>query len=309
MRLGGRRESANVKDTRGMSPGKMAAGGGIGAIIMTVIVFLMSGGDFSKALETFGKQKQAAARKQQQAGPATQTGERPAEDDPMKIFIAKILGGTEDCWTKVFKDNPQFCRRQNYRAPQLQIFGNLDGSTASVNTACGQASSAVGPFYCPGDQKVYIDPVFFHDLGKRHNTEGDFAYAYVIAHEVGHHVQNLLGYSDQVNEVRRRGTKLQANKASIRLELQADYLAGVWANHDHKNFGSLEQGDIDEALNAAYNIGDDVLQKQATGYVKPDHFTHGTAAQRVRWFRKGLESGDIRGCDALFDASVKADDL
>ncbi|MCL4110821.1 UNVERIFIED_CONTAM: hypothetical protein GTU68_039934 [Idotea baltica] len=272
----------------------------------------MSGGDLGDVLKAAGQQKKKAAQRQAQAGQSQggqATGQRPADDDATKVFIAKIVGGTEDCWTKLFRENPRFCRNQGYRAPVLQIFGNLDHSTATVNTACGNASSAVGPFYCPGDQKVYIDPSFFIELGKRHNTEGDFAYAYVIAHEVGHHVQNLLGYSDQVNQIRRRGTKLEANKASIRLELQADYLAGVWAHHDHQEYGSLEENDVEEALNAAYNIGDDVLQKQATGYVRPDHFTHGTSAQRVRWFRKGLQSGDITGCDQLFDGNVAADDL
>ena len=308
MRLGGRRESENVRDTRGMSPGKVAAGGGIGAIVLLAIMTLLSGGDLGDVMQAAGKQKQRAAAQQKTQGRRT-TGERPADDDAMKVFIAKILGGTEDCWAKLFKENPRFCRNQGYRAPVLEIFGNLDHSPVSVNTACGQASSAVGPFYCPGDQKVYIDPAFFYELGKRHNTEGDFAYAYVIAHEVGHHVQNLLGYSDQVNRVRQRGSKLEANKALIRLELQADYLAGVWAHHDHREYASLEENDVEEALNAAYNIGDDVLQKQATGHVNPDHFTHGTAAQRVRWFRKGLESGDMTGCDQLFDARVKADDL
>lgn len=287
MRLGGRRESENVRDIRGMSPGKVAAGGGIGAILMAAVVFFISGGDFQKAFNFFGAQQQAAAQRQPQANA---TGEKPDPNDPTRRFIAKILGGTEDVW------NTEFAKHGlKYEAPILNIF------SGQVDTKCGRASSAVGPFYCPGDRQVYIDPSFFEDLRKRHNTEGDFAYAYVIAHEVGHHVQNLLGYSDKVNKVRRNSSKVEANNASVRLELQADFLAGVWAHHDHKNFGSLEDGDIEEALNAAYQIGDDTLQKQSQGYVTPDHFTHGTSAQRVRWFKAGLQSGDFEGCSRAFD--------
>ena len=301
MRLRGRRESENVRDLRGTTP-KRVATGGIGALVVAAIVFFATGGDLQKALQFFGQQQQAGQRAQR--GPAQPGGgAQPPKDDPTRKFIAQILGGTEDCWGRLFAENPQFCRGQPYQPPKLNIF------EGQVQTACGGATSAVGPFYCPGDREVYIDPTFFDDLRRRHNTEGDFAHAYVIAHEVGHHVQNLLKYSERVNEVKRRGSKLEANRASVRLELQADYLAGVWAHHDHQEYGSLEENDIEEALNAAYNIGDDMLQKQATGMVKPEHFTHGTSAQRVRWFRKGLVSGDIRGCEQLFDKGIAADEL
>jgi predicted metalloprotease len=301
MRLGGRRESENVRDTRGRAP-KRVVTGGIGALVIAAIVFFATGGDLQKALQFFGQQQQAAQRQAQAQGPQG-GGAVPPKDDPTRVFLARILGGTEDCWSKLFAENPRFCRNQRYEPPILNIFSDR------VQTACGGASSAVGPFYCPADRMVYIDPTFFDDLRERHNTEGDFAHAYVLAHEVGHHVQNLIGYSARVNEIRRRGSKLDANRASVRLELQADYLAGVWAHHDHQEYGSLEDNDIEEALNAAYNIGDDTLQKQATGMVRPAHFTHGTSEQRVRWFRKGLVSGDIQGCDQLFDERIDADDL
>lgn len=288
MRLGGRRESENVRDVRGMSRTKVA-GGGIGAIVIAAIMaYLVSGGDLQKAMQA-GKQKQQAAQRQAQAQPQ-QGGTKADPNDPVRVFLAKVLGGTEDIWAQQFK-----ARGLTYKAPILNIF------EGTVDTKCGRATSAVGPFYCPGDQEVYIDPSFFNDLATKHDTEGDFAYAYVIAHEVGHHVQNLLGFSAKVSKIRRGGDKIATNRASVRLELQADFLAGVWAHHDHKNFDSLDDSDVDEALNAAYQIGDDTLQKKAQGYAVPEHFTHGTSAQRVKWFRAGLESGDFEKCQLAFD--------
>jgi predicted metalloprotease len=210
-------------------------------------------------------------------------------NDVQKEFVSVVLGDTEDVWHEQFRR-----LGKRYEEPKLVLFS---GATQS---ACGYAQSAVGPFYCPMDQQVYLDTEFFRELERRFRAPGDFAQAYVIAHEVGHHVQHLLGWTDEVQSAQRRAGKKTANKLSVRLELQADYLAGVWAHHAHRTRQILERGDIEEALAAASAIGDDRLQREAQGYVVPDSFTHGSSAQRIRWFRRGLETGDFQAAEQLF---------
>lgn len=285
MRWRGREQSDNVEDRRGMAP-KMALGGGGGilAVIVVLIIKFMGGGQQAQQIGgNLVNQMQ-----QRQAQPA---GDGAGIDDDASRFIRVVLNDTEEIWTDLFrKQVPD----GSYRAPKLIIF---EGSTP---TACGTGQAAMGPFYCPGDEQVYIDPTFFDDLATRHSAPGDFAQAYVIAHEVAHHVQNLLGFSSIVNQVRAQGDKLATNRASVRLELQADFLAGVWAHHAHKEFGILEEGDMEEAIQAANQIGDDTLQLQSTGTINVHQFTHGTSAQRVRWFKKGLLSGDVAIAEDLF---------
>jgi predicted metalloprotease len=223
-------------------------------------------------------------------GPApTAETSRPTnpEEEEQRKFVAAVLGNTEDVWNDIFR---QLGRQ--YREPTLVLF------TDQVRSACGVAGTATGPFYCPGDQKLYLDFSFFHDLKTRFRAPGDFAQAYVIAHEVGHHVQKLLGTMDQVNAAQGRASEAQANQLSVQIELQADFLAGVWAYYAQKK-GLLEQGDVEEALGAASAVGDDRLQRETQGYVVPDSFTHGTSDQRIRWFRRGLETGDIRQGDTF----------
>jgi uncharacterized protein len=270
------RQSDNVEDRRGMG-GKGLAVGGIGSVVVIIIAFLL-GVDPSQLLNGGGSDP----------APGTQVA-RPAnpEEDELKAFSSSVLANTEDVWEEVFRQ-----KGQQYRRPKLVLF------TGQVRSPCGLSSSAVGPFYCPGDQKVYIDLSFYKELKSRFRAPGDFAQAYVIAHEVGHHIQNLTGTMDKVDSMRGRGSERDANELSVRLELQADCYAGVWAQYAQKK-GDLEAGDIEEALNAATAIGDDRLQKEGQGYVVPDSFTHGTSAQRMRWFRQGLETGDIRQCDTF----------
>jgi hypothetical protein len=218
-------------------------------------------------------------------GIATETNYAPtAEEDEMAAFSATILADTEDVWNKLL---------DNYREPTLVLF------TGSVASACGSASSATGPFYCPADEKLYIDLSFFQDMESQLQAGGDFAYAYVIAHEVGHHIQKIMGITDEVHSLRGKVSEKEYNQNSVRLELQADFLAGVWTHHSQKTAGMMEAGDLEEALNAAHAIGDDRLQKQATGRVVPDSFTHGTSAQRMKWFKKGFESGDLSQGDTF----------
>ncbi len=283
MRWKGREQSENVEDRRGISPAVAVGGGGIGLLIILGIALLTGNADL---LKDFLNQQQA----QQQQQPSTPG--QPFEDKGEKEFISVILHDTETVWTNLFQKHVQ---GGEYRAPVLVMFNG------TVESGCGMATAAVGPFYCPADQKVYIDPAFFDILEQRHGAAGDFAQAYVIAHEVAHHVQKQLGLSDVVDQVRARGNEVETNNASVRLELQADYLAGVWAHHAHREFDILELGDIEEAMTAANSIGDDTLMKQATGYVIPERFTHGTSEQRVKWFKKGLKSGDFDGCKELFD--------
>jgi hypothetical protein len=279
----GRRASANIEDRRGMGvPGGrigLVGGGGIGTILL-VLVGLYFGIDPSILLQ--GVQTTGFTPGEEQRRPLS-----PAEQE-MAEFVAVVLADTEDTWNSLFG-----AQGGGYREPTLVLFSN------AVESACGYASAAVGPFYCPADQKVYLDLAFFDELKNRFRAPGDFAQAYVIAHEIGHHVQNLLGISPRVEAMRRRLDESQANALSVRVELQADCFAGVWAHHADRARQVVEAGDIDEALNAAAAIGDDRLQRQATGTVMPDSFTHGTSEQRARWFRKGLETGSPQACDTF----------
>ncbi len=277
-----RRQSQNIEDRRGMSRGGgLAIGGGLGTIVIFIIALLL-GADPRQLIEQLPQQGQAPAGGQQQ--PANTN----PQEDEWKEFVAVVLADTEDVWKEQFQ-----ALGRTYQEPKLVVF------TGSVQSGCGNASSAVGPFYCPADQTVYIDLSFFEDLRRRHGAPGDFAQAYVIAHEVGHHVQNLLGTSGKVDQMRSRVSKEEYNQLSVRLELQADFYAGVWAHHAQQKFKILEPGDIEEALQAASAIGDDKLQMEAQGYVVPDSFTHGTSAQRSQWFGRGYRTGDIRQGDTF----------
>jgi predicted metalloprotease len=284
MRWRGERESSNVEDRRGMSGGgRIAVGGGIGTLIIIIIAVLL------------GADPQQLLRQMPTDAPApTSQGSRSTnpEEEELKQFTSVVLGKTEDVWQEIFRQNGR-----TYQEPTLVLF------TGRVQSACGLGSAASGPFYCPGDQKVYIDLAFYEELRRRFSSPGDFAQAYVIAHEVGHHVQKLLGISDRVDAMQRRMSEVDANKLSVRLELQADFFAGVWARHVQQQ-GLLEQGDIEEALQAATAIGDDTIQRQSSGYVVPDSFTHGTSEQRLRWFRKGFDTGDIRQGDTFSATSL-----
>ncbi|HEX8391933.1 MAG TPA: neutral zinc metallopeptidase [Longimicrobium sp.] len=279
MRWQGGRQSSNISDRRGMGGG-MAAGGGLGAVVLGLVYFLLTG-------DPSGLQN-AAPTGQPPAG--SQAGAPPtdAASDTMKQFVATVLGSTEDVWTEIFRQ-----QGQAYEQPQLVLF------SGAVQSACGQASAAVGPFYCPGDRQVYIDLDFYDQLRRDLGAPGDFAQAYVIAHEVGHHIQTLTGVSQQVNAASRRGGEAEANRLSVMQELQADCYAGVWAKHSQQQRNWLEQGDVEEALNAATQIGDDALQKRSQGYVVPESFTHGSSAQRVRWFQQGFQSGSMESCDTF----------
>ncbi len=278
MRWTGGKRSGNVEDRRGMGPGLV--GGGIGTVVIALIVMLM-GGDPGAVLQN-----------QPQAGGAPSNGQPGgAPTDSMGLFVDQVLATTQDVWQTVL---PQ-AMGQQYEAPRLVIF---DGG--ATQTGCGTGQSAMGPFYCPTDKSVYIDLSFYRDLREQLNAPGDFAQAYVIAHEVGHHVQNLLGTSGQVHNAQQRLSQEEGNALSVRLELQADCYAGVWGNHAPKTGQvELEPGDAEEALGAASAIGDDRLQKQSQGRVNPESFTHGTSEQRMRWFQRGFQSGDPRQCDTF----------
>jgi predicted metalloprotease len=277
----GRRASANIEDLRGRSVKRGMVGGGIGTVIIILAIYFL-GGDPSQFLNTV--QLEDSSTTSPYAGTA--------EEDELAQFVSVVLAETEDVWTDILSN-----RGMTYEYPKLVLF------TDSVQSACGYAGSATGPFYCPGDHKVYIDLSFYNELQERFKAPGDFAMAYVIAHEVGHHIQKLLGINERVMSLRSRLGEEEFNKYLVRLELQADYLAGVWAHYaDRMNL--LEEGDIDEALNAASAVGDDRIQKAAQGYVVPDSFTHGTSGQRKRWFYKGfiagnLEEGDTFGAESL----------
>jgi len=279
MRWRSGRRSQNVEDRRGMRVSrKGAAGGGIGLLVL-VIAALFFGVDPS---DFIGQPTTTATRTTTGSGPGSGTPDQLAE------FVSVVLADTEDTWNALFRS-----MGRDYREPKLVLFSD------AVQSACGFASAAVGPFYCPRDQKVYIDLSFYSDLRNRFGAPGDFAQAYVLAHEVGHHVQTLLGISGKVMSLRSRMSKTEGNRLSVMQELQADCFAGLWAHHAHKARQILEKGDVEEALGAASAIGDDRLQRQGRGYVTPDSFTHGTAAQRVRWFRRGLETGDINQCNTF----------
>ncbi|MDR3620083.1 MAG: zinc metallopeptidase [Paludisphaera borealis] len=283
MRWQGERESENVEDRRGLSTGAMV-GGGIGTLII-ILLGLFLGIDPQPLLRVM----------QGPGGPAGGGGAQQKQRDltPEEIeqgkFVKTTLAMTEDVW------NEQFAKMgRKYQEPTLVLFSDR------VSTqGCGGASSAVGPFYCPGDQKVYIDLTFYDELKRKFKAPGEFAQAYVVAHEIGHHVQNLLGISEKISLMQRQADKAEANRLSVMLELQADFFAGVWAHHIEKKRHVLESGDIESGLRAATAIGDDALQKQAQGYVVPDSFTHGTSAQRVKWFSKGLQTGDVNQGDTF----------
>ncbi|WP_180059509.1 MULTISPECIES: neutral zinc metallopeptidase [unclassified Acinetobacter] len=297
MRWKGRRVSSNVEDRRG---GGGAKAGGI-SILGLVVAFV--------AWKFFGVDPQQAYQATKQVTSQGQTAEVKGLDNPTPEqqeamdFVGTVLADTEDTWTKVFQEQ----LNAQYKAPKLVMFNGV------VNSGCGTAQAAMGPFYCPADQKVYIDTAFFKDMrtqmgitGEQNQTElsrqdqaGDFAQAYVVAHEVGHHIQTILGISEQVQQARAQASKAEGNRYSVMQELQADCFAGIWAHHNQQRTQFLEQGDVEEAMDAAHKIGDDYLQKSATGQVVPDSFTHGTSEQRMKWFQTGLKSGNINSCDTF----------
>ncbi|MCI6550799.1 MAG: zinc metallopeptidase [Prevotella sp.] len=279
MRLDGRRESNNVEDRRGMSTGAKAGIGGIGGIIMIALFTLLSGGNLGDVIGNVVQQGALGSVQEEQV-----EGQRQftAEEEGLAKFSRQILAATEDVWTEVSRK-----MGRTYTPPTLVLF------TSQVNSACGTASAAVGPFYCSGDQKLYIDLSFFTTMRQQLGAGGDFSYAYVIAHEVGHHVENLLGILGKAHQQMNQTNKVNANKISVRLELLADYYAGVWAHYDDQKYNSLEDGDVEEAVDCAQKIGDNYLQKKSQGYVQPESFTHGTSAQRMRWLSLGIEKGDM----------------
>ena len=281
MKWSNRRQSSNVEDRRG-GIARKAGIGGLGAVVVFIISILF--GFNPMTMLTVVDTTVRVTGLNQQSGDYQPT----AKEQQLAEFVAVVLADTEDVWNNIFAQNGK-----KYPEPKLVLF------SGSITSACGMAQAAMGPFYCPADQKVYIDLSFYDDLKNRHNAPGDFAQAYVIAHEVGHHVQNLLGISDQVQRAKARVGEKAGNALSVRLELQADCFAGLWANHTEKSKHILEKGDIAEALNAASAIGDDRLQKQGRGYVNPDSFTHGSSEQRVRWYKKGMISGNLQDCETF----------
>jgi len=287
MRMDGNRESSNVEDMRGSGGGGGGFGlGGRSIGIGTIVIALVGGAIFGiNPLTILGVLTGGG-------GPAPQVQQGPAPAPPANDegarFVSKVLADTEDVWAQLFKQGGA-----SYVNPKLVLF------RGAVRTGCGQGQSAMGPFYCPADQKVYIDLDFYETLKNRLGAPGDFAQAYVIAHEVGHHVQNLLGIADKVEQTRSRASQAQANALSVKVELQADCFAGVWANHSNESRKTLEQGDVEEAMNAAAKIGDDALQKGRGGAVVPESFTHGTSAQRQKWFNTGLTTGSVKACDTF----------
>lgn len=285
MRLDDERESSNVEDRRGSGGGLPIGGKGIGIGTIAIALVAMYFGVDPSVILNMGQGLQQNAPVESKPIPT---------DDPMAQFVAKVLGSTEDTWGKIFAESGQ-----QYPAPKLVLF------SGQTPTACGSGQAAMGPFYCPGDQKVYIDLSFYQELKSRFNAPGDFAQAYVIAHEVGHHIQNLMGTSNKVQQERQNArSEAQANQYSVRLELQADCYAGVWANHADGANRILEPGDVEEAMAAAAAIGDDALQKQAQGYAVPDSFTHGTSKQRTHWFNQGFSTGNIKQCDTFGVAAI-----
>jgi uncharacterized protein len=281
MKWFGGRESGNVSDRRGMSGGGLAIGGGVVGTIIFIIVKLFFG---DAGTDVLNKVQNTGAQ-QEQTGVVEG---RSAQEDEMAKFASTVLALNEDVWNKIFTENGK-----TYKEPTMVLF------TGHTNSGCGSASSATGPFYCLADEQVYLDLSFFTDLKNRFGADGDFANAYVIAHEVGHHVQHLLGTSNKVRHVQQGLNETEANKYSVALELQADFYAGLWAHYTNEMNNNLEPGDIEEALNAANAIGDDRLQKMSTGEVVPDAFTHGTSEQRMFWFKKGYDSGDINKGDTF----------
>jgi uncharacterized protein len=282
MRWRNERQSDNIEDRRGISISRGARVGGIGGLGMLalVVIALFMGIDPSVVLQVGENLESPSVTTEQTA--------RPAADDEMRNFVAVVLAETEDFWNNAFQQAGRI-----YEEPKLVLF------SGSVESACGMAGSAVGPFYCPADHKVYLDLMFFEELHSRFGASGDFAQAYVIAHEVGHHVQTLLGIMQKAAELQSRSNAAERNNLSVMLELQADCLAGMWAHHVGRNRNILEAGDIEEGLNAASAVGDDRIQKRTRGHVVPDAFTHGSSAQRVKWFKRGLEQGNFQACDTF----------
>jgi predicted metalloprotease len=280
MRWLGGRESDNVDDRRGSGGGGLLVGGGIGSVVIAVIVMLL-GGDPSQILNGGG-----SAQQEQTTG--SQAPEGPQPDDAAASFTRKVLASTEDVWGKIFQQ-----QGSQYQDPTLVMFRGVTSS------GCGTAQQAMGPFYCPLDKKVYIDLSFYDELAQRFQAPGEFAMAYVVAHEIGHHVQNQLGIMEKVEQARQQMSEREYNKVSVRLELQADFFAGVWAHHAQGQSISIDENDVESALTAANAIGDDKIQEQTQGRVVPDAFTHGSSAQRVYWFKKGLKTGDIRQGDTF----------
>ena len=283
MKLDGRRESTNVHDRRS-SGGRMMAGGSIGVALIGALIYLLSGGRIDPS----------AIEGLTELVPAQQV-EFTAEEQELASFSKKILAGTEDVWSAYFEQNGL----GTYEAPSMVLY------TGATSSGCGTGRSSMGPFYCSADRTVYIDLSFFTQMKANLGADGDFAYAYVIAHEVGHHVQNLLGVLSQVHSQMSASDKVAANQLSVRLELFADFLAGMWAYHDNRMFGSLEEGDIEEALRCAEVIGDNYLQQKANGYVVEDSFTHGTSQQRMKWLKKGLSTGDLSKAEDIFSLNYR----
>ncbi len=292
MKWEGNRESNNVEDRRGQGGG---GGGGFGIGgrsigVGTIVLALIGWGVFGiNPLTTIGVLSGSGSPAPQQQGPA----KAPPGNDQGAKFVSTVLASTEDVWTDIFAK-----AGAKYQPPKLVLF------TGVTRTACGTGQSAMGPFYCPGDYKVYLDMDFFNTMSRQLGAPGEFARAYVVAHEVGHHVQNLLGTSGKVDSMRGRVSEREQNALSVRLELQADCYAGVWANHSQQAKSWLEQGDIESAVNAAQQIGDDKLQRESTGTVRPDSFTHGSSAQRVRWFTQGYKTGSVQSCDTFSAGSI-----
>ena len=285
MRWQGRRQSSNVEDRRGSRGGTVVKGGGLGLVIMLVIVWALGGNPLQFLVQQAQQQQQQPAGGN--AGPHIGT----EAEEQLKEFVSVVLADTEDVWKELFQTQ----LNQRYIEPTAVLFSD------QVRSGCGIASAAVGPFYCPADQKVYLDLAFFDELKRRFNAPGDFAVAYVVAHEVGHHVQQQLGISEKVHRAKQQLGELEGNRMSVRLELQADFLAGVWAHHAQRTKQILEAGDVEEAMRASAAVGDDAIQRKAQGHVTPDAFTHGSSEQRARWFRRGLETGDLEDMNELFE--------
>ena len=280
MRWRGERQSTNIEDRRGMSVGRVAVGGGLGTIVIMILALLF-GINPQQLFEQLPSDQAPGVQSSRPTSP---------EEDELKQFVSVVLAKSEDVWTDVFRQNGR-----QYREPTLVLF------TDRVQSACGITGAAVGPFYCPGDERVYIDLSFYEQLRREFKAPGDFAQAYVVAHEVGHHVQKLLGITDRIDSLRGQVGEVEANQMSVRLELQADYLAGVWAHYGQEQFRFIEPGDVEGAIQSANAIGDDRLQKRAGGFVSPEKYTHGTSAQRVKWFSLGLKTGDMRTLKAMFE--------
>jgi predicted metalloprotease len=276
MRWRGRRQSTNIEDRRGRTP-KKALGGGIGTLVIILIIWLL-GGDPGDIMNMFQVGQQSSVSDYQAS----------SEENELAQFVAVVLADAEDVWNMLFQQ-----AGRSYRKPVLVLYDDM------VQSACGFSQAATGPFYCPSDEKLYIDLDFYNELNKRFGAPGDFAMAYVVAHEVGHHVQKLIGVTDKIMSSRGRVSQTEFNRYMVRLELQADFFSGVWAHHAQRLSNILEEGDIEEALNAASAVGDDRIQKRSQGYVVPDAFTHGTSEQRMRWFHKGFKTGDLNQGDTF----------